>query len=149
MTILEYFDCEDQGHWLEEIGKSDWRAGRYLYELLKEHRLKQEYGRGTRLLLLTEGDRLIAFCTYAERDEIPEPEPTPWAGFVYTFPAYRGHRYMGILLAYAESLARAEGRSFLYISTGEIGLYEKYGYSFQKIMKDRHGEDTRVYRREV
>ena len=35
---------------------------------------------------------------------------------------------------------------YLYISTGEVGLYEKYGYSFWKTMKDMHGEDSRVYR---
>ena len=38
---------------------------------------------------------------------------------------------------------------WIYISTGETGLYEKYGYSFWKMMKDMNGEDSRVYRKEI
>ena len=30
MTILDYFTDNDQSHWLEEIRKSDWSAGKYL-----------------------------------------------------------------------------------------------------------------------
>ena len=54
---------------------------------------------------------------------------TPWVGFVYTFPAFRGKRHMGQLLDHAAVLARLEGKEAIYISTGETGLYEKYGYS--------------------
>lgn len=53
---------------------------------------------------------------------------------------------MGILLERAYKLAKGEGYEHIYISTGEKGLYEKYGYSFWKTMKDVHGEDSRVYR---
>ena len=42
--------------------------------------------------------------------------------------------------------AENDGYEYIYISTGEIGLYEKYGYSFWKNMKDMHGDDSRVYR---
>ena len=129
---------------LKEIKKSDWSAGHYLYELLRNHRLKGLCGQSTKVLLLTEGEHLISFCTYAEQDDVREPTLTPWVGFVYTFPAFRGKRYMKHLLEHAESLARTEGREYIYISTGETGLYEKYGYSFWKMMKDVNGEDSRV-----
>ena len=33
VEILEYFASERQAHWLEQIRKSDWDAGRFLYEL--------------------------------------------------------------------------------------------------------------------
>lgn len=56
---------------------------------------------------------------------------------------------MGILLNHAYETAKDSGAEYIYISTGETGLYEKYGYSFYRIMKDMHGEDSRVYRREV
>jgi inorganic pyrophosphatase len=42
-------------------------------------------------------------------------------------------------------LAKKKGHNHIYISTGEIGLYEKYGYRFWKNMKDVSGEDSRVY----
>mgnify|MGYP004655281503 FL=1 len=65
--------------------------------------------------------------------------------FVYTFPKYRGHRYVGGLIEYAETLAKADGKDSVYISTNHNGLYEKYGYEFYQMMKDIGGEDSRVY----
>ena len=99
--------------------------------------------------LICERIEMIKFCTLAELDDIRDTTLSPWIGFVYTFPQYRGHRYMGILLDAAHDAAKKDGASQIYISTGETGLYEKYGYSFYQMMKDMNGEDSRVYRREV
>lgn len=95
--------------------------------------------------MLTEGGDLISFCTFADKDDIQPTELTPWIGWVYTFPHYRGHRYVGKLLSYAETLTKADGINSIYISTNHNGLYEKYGYEFFGMMKDVHGEDSRVY----
>ena len=149
LTVLDYFSSDHQEVWLEQIKRSDWTAGQYLYELLRAHRLKEICGEKTRLLLLTEGERLESFCTYAERDDVPDPSLTPWAGFVYTFPEFRGKRRMGKLLEHTYALAKNDGYDTLYISTGETGLYEKYGCSFWKIMKDVHGADSRIYRMNI
>ncbi|MBE5806810.1 MAG: GNAT family N-acetyltransferase [Clostridiales bacterium] len=149
MEIVEYFTAGDREHWLEEIGKSDWGGGEYLHGLLLDDRLRSLCGEDTRVLMLTDGDRLVSFCTFAEQDDIREPLLKPWVGFVYTFPEYRGNRYMGKLLDRAQALARQEGQRQIYISTNETGLYEKYGYSFWKMMKDVHGEYSRVYRKAV
>ena len=147
--IIEYFSCNEQSHWLKEIQKSDWSAGQYLYELLQEHRLKELCGEGTKVLMLTDGEDLVSFCTYAEQDDVRAPSLTPWVGFAYTFPTFRGNRYMGQLLDYAAVLAHGEGQRYLYISTGETGLYEKYGCSFWKTMKDLNGNDSRIYRKKI
>ena len=149
MEVIDYYSSDRQTHWLEEIRKSDWGAGTYLYELLRDNKLKELCGEATKVLLLTEGESLVSFCTYAPNDDIPNTPLTPWVGFVYTFPQYRGHRYMGILLDYAAQLAKAEGHSSIYLSTLEEGLYEKYGFTFLQFMKDVHGDDSRVYRRKV
>ena len=145
MKIIEYFSAENKEYWLSKIKESDWGAGQYLYDLLKNDRLKQLVGDNTKVLMLTEGENLISFCTLAEKDDIQPTELTPWIGWVYTFPNYRGNRYMGKLLRYAESLAEDSGMKNIYISTNHNGLYEKYGYTFFKTMKDIHGEDSRVY----
>jgi hypothetical protein len=145
MKIIEY-DGQDE-HWLKEIEKSDWGGGKYLYELLSQGQLKELCGENTKVLLLTEGEKLVSFCTYAMQDDIRDLSLTPWIGFVYTFPAYRGHRHVGKLLGYTEKLAKNDGYTYIYISTLDTGLYEKYGYSFWKTMIDVHGEDSRVYRK--
>lgn len=149
MEIIDFYASDNQEHWLEEIKRSDWGAGQYLYELLRKDELRALCGSSTKVLLLVREDDLLSFCTYAKQDEIREPFLTPWVGFVYTFPGHRGHRYAGMLLQEAHVLARREHHPYIYISTGETGLYEKYGYTFWKMMKDVNGEDSRVYRMKV
>ena len=124
-------------------------AGQYLHELLKNQKLKQLVGENTRVLMLTDGENLVSFCTFAEKDDIQPTDLTPWVGWVYTFPKYRGNCCIGKLLSYIETLAEEDGVKNIYISTNHTGLYEKYGYEFFKIMKDMHGEDSRVYVRHL
>ena len=149
LEIMEYFTAENREHWLEEIGRCEWGAGKYLHSLLSENSLKKAVGETALVLMLAEGERLVSFCTFAPLDDIQPTELSPWIGFVYTFPEYRGHRYAGILLEYAESLACVMGKEYTYISTGHTGLYEKYGYEFFKTEKDVSGEDSRIYRKRL
>lgn len=149
MEVIDFFVGDNKDHWLAEIQKSDWGAGKYLYELLREQKLKELCGESTKVLLLVDNGELLSFCTYAEQDDVREPSLLPWVGFVYTFPKNRGKRRMGKLLEYAYALAKNDGHKHIYISTGETGLYEKYGYTFWKMMKDIGGKDSRVYRIDV
>lgn len=149
MEIKEYFSLEDKSYWLEQIGKSDWSAGQCLHRLLRDNKLKEVCGESTIVPMLTDGRQLVSFCTLAERDDIQPTGLTPWIGFIYTFPEYRGHRYAGKLLQYAEQAAARNGAEYVYISTGHTGLYEKYGYEFSEIRRDKSGEDSRVYRKEI
>ncbi|MCM1056763.1 MAG: GNAT family N-acetyltransferase [Firmicutes bacterium] len=146
MEIKEYFASTDREYWLDQIRESDWAAGQFLYELLSKNEFRKLCGETARVFLLTDSGKLVSFCTLAEQDDVRDSGFGPWIGFVYTFPQYRGRRYMGILLEYAYETAKNEGAAQIYISTGETGLYEKYGYSFYRMMKDMNGEDSRVYR---
>lgn len=147
MEIIEYFTSENKAHWLEEIKKSDWGAGQYLYQLLSENRLKEMVGATALVPMLIDGEKLVSFCTLAPLDDIQPTDLSPWVGFVYTFPEYRGHHYIEQLLDYAESIATIMGKEYIYISTGHVGLYEKYGYEFFRMDKDIEGEDSRIYRK--
>ena len=91
MKIIEYFTTENKEYWLNEIGKSDWGAGQYLYRLLKENHLKGMFGETALVPMLVEEDKLISFCTLAPLDDIQPTDLSPWIGFVDTFPQYRGH----------------------------------------------------------
>lgn len=149
MQVIEYFSCDSPEHWLCQIGKSDWAAGQFLYKLLSQNKLSEAAGEDPRVFLLTDKDDLISFCTYTEKDDIQPTELTPWIGFVYTFPEYRGHRYAGKLFMEIEKAAAAEGIHDLFLSTDHIGLYEKYGFEFYRIMNDINGEPSRVYRKHI
>ncbi len=145
MRVINYFDSDKKEHWLNEIRKSDWSAAGFLYELLSKGTFFNATGEKSKVLLLTDGDELISFCTYAERDDIQPTELTPWMGFIYTFPEHRGHHYVGLLMEEVEKLAMKDGVSEVYISTNHVALYEKYGCEFKTEMKDMNGELSRVY----
>lgn len=149
MHVIQYFESNRQPHWLEEIRRSDWRAGAYLSDLISNGAFFDAVGAKSEVLLLTEGDELISFCTYAERDDIQPTALTPWVGFVYTFPEHRGHRYVGKLFEEIERIAKENGIHAVYISTNHVGLYEKYGCEFMTTMNDRDGKASRVYVKKI
>ena len=70
MEVKELYSIEDKEYWIDQMKKSDWGAGQYLYELISKN-------------------ELISFCTLAELDDIRDTDIGPWIGFVYTFPQYR------------------------------------------------------------
>lgn len=175
MRIIEYFEQtkELQQYLRQQIVQGDWRAAKYLYEALEQGKLKEQYGESTRLLLLVgnapnvtaaetvreeseddaaeglQAPELFAFCTLAERDEIAEeetkPDMKPWIGFVYTYPAHRGNRYSENLIRQACELAKQDGYEKVYLSSNEIGLYEKYGFVFLGKRNTIWGEETQVF----
>lgn len=149
MRVIEFFTTENKEYWLNEIKKCDWDAGQFLYQLLSENSLKQKVGETALVPMLVDEDRLVSFCTFAPLDDIQPTNLSPWIGFLYTFPDYRGHHYAGMLLDYAESIATVMEREYIYISTKNAGLYEKYGYDFYKMEKDIEGENSRVYRKNL
>ena len=145
MQVSNYFDIDNKEHWINEIERSDWRAGPFLGRLLREGEFFDAVGSDSRVLLLTEGDELLSYCTFAEKDDIQPTDLTPWVGFVYTFPEHRGHRYAGLLFDEVERLAKERQITEVYLSTNHIGLYEKYGWEFFGMMDDMDGEPSRVY----
>lgn len=148
MQIIDYFQDERKAHWLRQIEGCEWRAAQLLAQLLREGRFHATLGEGT-VYLLTDGGTLVSFLTLARRDCIDDASFTPWIGFVYTAPAYRGHRYVGRLLDHAVEAAAAHGVKRVYVCTDHIGLYEKYGFTYMENRVSIYGEDSRVYLREV
>ena len=146
MDILDLESTVSPDWWIRQLTDCDWTAGHFLYTLLQENRFHERYGKKARVLLLTDGTKLASFCSYAEKDEIPDTELKPWLGFVYTYPEYRGRRLMGKLISRVKELAREDGYDALYVSTREEGLYEKYGAEYVADMKDTWGEESRVFR---
>ena len=65
---------------------------------------------------------------------------------MYTFPQFRGKRRIGKLIEHIYRLAKSEGVQALYISTDQPGLYENYGFTFMKKLKDRWEQETLVYK---
>ncbi len=151
MKITNYFEQtkETQNILKEQLLLSEWKAAHYLHSLLNEEAFTERYGLSAKLFMLVDDKKLIAFCTLAERDEIEAEDMAPWIGFVYTYPDFRGHRYSEWLINHACDTAKKDGRKQVYISSEEVGLYEKYGFGFIADMKTIWGEETQVFSRKL
>lgn len=152
MEIERYFTLNeaDRAARRAQIGQSDWRAGQYLAELLAADgaALRARCGEEAEVLLLTDAEQLAGFCTLAAQDEIEASVWGPWVGFLYVFPPYRGRRCAGLLLDAACARAKAAGHRALYLSTEEVGLYEKYGFALlAEAVPTVYGGTARVYAR--
>ena len=149
MQVISYFESNRKEHWLNEIRRCNWSGGTFLYDLISKGTFFDAVGKRSKVLLLTEGDELISFCTYAEKDDIQPTELTPWMGFVYTFPEHRGHHYLEKLFEEIERIAKEDTYSEVYISTNHVGLYEKYNCEFKTVMNDMNGSPSRVYVKKI
>ena len=145
MNIVDYFESENREHWLGEIAESEWRSGKYLHDLLKSGQLFEKLGSEAKVLLLIDNDSLLSFCTLSKKKYDIDTELSPWVGFVYTYPKYRGHRYSEKLIEHAQALVRQAGFGGIYESTKHEGLYERYGFAFHSVMADWRNEKQKVY----
>lgn len=102
-----------------------WRAGTALAQKMREN----DFADNERVFIAIENDEIAGFCTFANKDELPpQYDFTPFIGFLFVDEKYRGHRLSGKLIDAACSLAKEQGFSKIYIMSGEVGLYEKYGF---------------------
>ncbi len=147
MQIIDFFHDDRQPHWLRQIAAYEWRAAKFLAELLTKGEFHNAAGEGT-VYLLADGDKLVSFITLAERDCVEAPYG-PWIGFVHTAPEYRGHRHVGKLIDHACAVAREHGAARVCLCTDHVGLYEKYGFTYLENRVSIYGEDSRIYVREV
>lgn len=144
MKIINYFEQADQAALREKIGQCDWSAAKFLEKLLKEGTFAQTLGGWGKLFLLMDGENLVSFCTLSAQDAVWDKSLTPWIGFVYTAPQYRGRRCAGLVLGEAAAEASAMGCDRVYLETDHVGLYEKYGYTYLENRIDCWGSDVRV-----
>ena len=144
MEIISYFESLNKHELVKKIATCDWSAARFLVQLLKEQRFFEMLGGWGDIYLLMDGDALVSFATLTGQDAVRDESQFPWIGFVYTAPQYRGHRHAGRVLAHAERIATEKGHAKVYIASDLVGLYEKYGYTYQENRIDCWGSYQRV-----
>ena len=147
MRIAEYFesDASTRQFLLQKLRRCDWSAGRFLVRLLETDTFAETLGGEGKLFFLLDGNSVVSFLTLTAQDCIAAPEMTPWIGFVFTFPEYRGRHHIGTLLDHARKCAAQNGSPFVFLATDHVGLYEKYGFSYWGSRCDIHGEMSRIY----
>ena len=138
-----------QGHplWEDTIRFArdcSWRAG----PALAKHMEANAFRDRERVIAAVEEGRLVGFCTFAERDELPEEYGySPFIGFVFVEEAHRGNRISQRMIEAALRYAKDLGYDTVYLMSGEQGLYEKYGFVKMGIYPTIYGTADQLFSR--
>ena len=121
-----------------------WRAGPYL-----ARRMAADGFKGwERVIAAVDGGQIAGFCTFTERDELPEPcEYSPFIGFVFVDERHRGHRLSEKMIDRALAYAKEIGFKTVYLMSGERGLYEKYGFTKLGDRETLHGTTNQLFQK--
>ena len=151
MEIIECLLSNIEEKWIETIENCSWDAAKLLAELLRDQkRLEDALGHNGEIFILKQCEELVGFATLTQRECIFDDNLYPWAGFVYTKPEYRGHRYSGRVLECVCRKAKEHGHKNIYIATEHAGqLYEKYGFIYKEDREDVFGVVNQVYYKEL
>lgn len=123
-----------------------WNAGGLLTKLM----LENSFSSDERVLVALVDDRIAGFCTYSNKDEISdEYDFTPFVGFVFVDEKYRGRRLSEKLINAACDLAAGNGFKKMYIMSGEIGLYEKFGFKYLGMYKTIYGNEDQLFEKNI
>ena len=120
---------KDHNLWNKTISfaqSCSWKAGPVLAERMKENAFQN----WERVIVAVENDGIVGFCTFTEKDELPEEYGySPFIGFMFVDERYRGNRISEAMIRRVLSYAESIGFRTVYIMSGEHGLYEKYGFT--------------------
>lgn len=143
IEIFDYYEQDDdlKKELLEQINEPLWKGAKHLYD-----RVKQDFDHG-KLFIMYDIDRkhIISFGTLHDFDEIKADDLKPWIGSIYTFRPYRGSRFSEKLIKYILNVAKQEGNDFVYLSSDNKGMYEKYGFDLYGMMNTVNGNETQVF----
>ncbi|MBO4996872.1 MAG: GNAT family N-acetyltransferase [Lachnospira sp.] len=118
----------DHKLWKETISMAErcsWKAGYFLARKMRENELKE----WERVCVAFENGKVAGFSIFVEKDELSEQyDFKPFIGFVFVEEQYRGRRLSEMMIQSIISYAKELGYEKVYIMSGEIGLYEKYGF---------------------
>ena len=120
-----------------------WKAGPYLAERMRENAFQD----WERVIVASEDGGIAGFCTFTERDELPEESGySPFIGFVFVDERYRGRRISEKMIRQALGYAETLGFRAVYILSGEQGLYEKYGFEKTGDVSTIYGTTDQLFR---
>lgn len=143
INIFDYYEQDEnfKKKLLEQINEPLWKGAKHLYNSVINNK---DDGK---LFIMYDSDRnhIISFGTLHDFDEIESDTLKPWIGSIYTFRPYRGSRYSEKLIKYILNVAKKNGNEFVYLSSDNKGMYEKYGFDLYGKMNTVIGNETQVF----
>ena len=126
--INVYLMSEGHEFWSQTISFAEncsWKVGSFLAKRM----IQNEFQEWERVCVICVDGEVAGFSTFTEKDELPnEYDFAPFIGFVFVDERYRGKRLSETMIQRIISYAKELEYEKIYIMSGEIGLYEKYGF---------------------
>lgn len=118
-----------------------WKAGSYFARDLRNGTFTD----WEKVLIAQEEGQIIGYCTFAKEDCISSDKYSPFIGYIFVDEKFRGNRISQKLIKKALFFAEDLGFKKVYIVSGEIGLYEKYGFTKIDEMEDKYGNWEQIF----
>ena len=148
---MEHIEIMSYGHewWDKTInfaGNCSWRAGARLAQRM----MNNDFDSNEKVIIALHDDSIMGFCTFSNKDELPqEYDFTPFVGFVFVDENYRGKRLSERLVNVACDIAKEQNFKKVFIMSGEVGLYEKYGFEKTGNYQTIYGSTDQLFCKEV
>lgn len=125
-------------YWKETIEFAEncsWIAGPHLAECMR----KNEFRDWESVFVSIIDDKIVGYCTIAEKDFYPENRYSPWISSVFVDEKFRGNRISKKMIEEVLKYAKTIGFKKAYIPTDMEGFYEKYGFEYIDQLKNYLG----------
>ena len=141
--LLEHFNEGTSKHPAQVVSSTDIFPQGYF--MLKDNRVIGWTGLHEKEVV---SDKVYGWEGSFKKEEVMSDELSPWITPLLVHPDERGNRYGKLLLEYARKDAGRLGFKVVYLTTGEIGYYEKYCFREVGLITFTWGRPTKVYETE-
>jgi len=147
MSEIQIISVRDNPHYLNmavDFFSSKWGISRNIYQDCIENSLTTDSPLPRWYLMLNDGITIGSYGLIVN-DFISRQDLWPWLAALYVEENERGKGLGSRLLEHGRVVAATLGFPMLYLSTGHVGYYEKYGWHYIGNGYDVSGEATRIY----
>ena len=139
------FNDENWKKLIDFVKSSSWSESPIITKNCEEY----NYLDWERIFAAFENDNIIGHCSLNNVDCVPNVDYKPYIQSVFVKKNYRGKRVSEIMLNIAIEYAKSLGFKEVYIVSGHINFYEKYGFTIIDEKKEYRDVLQGIYRKEI
>ncbi|MCR5694195.1 MAG: GNAT family N-acetyltransferase [Clostridia bacterium] len=102
----------------------------------------------TMFVALVDG-KIAGMASALKTDYYPLPDIYPWVSCIFVSEEYRGQKFSGRLIEFANGYLKEKGFRRSYIASEFFGLYEQYGYDYLKDIVNYGGDVDHLFAKDL